>query len=95
MSTVIFCPDCITGICPRHTSVRVELPTSPILVPVTSPAFTPGTYYYGSGPHKCPVCDGSGLVSRPPHIAGDVATWSAGTATYPCKSCEGKGVLWS
>lgn len=46
-------------------------------------------------PHKCPVCDGSGLVSRPPWIAGDqpyFATSSVGP--WPCKVCQGAGILW-
>ena len=43
---------------------------------------------------KCPVCDGTGLVSRPPWIAGDVMTWgSAGTGPYQCKCCAGSGVI--
>ena len=49
----------------------------------------------GKLPHKCPVCDGSGLVSRPPNIAGDVSGWSgSGTPTYPCRACTGSGVVW-
>jgi len=48
-------------------------------------------------PHKCPVCDGTGLVSRPPGVSGDqeswYGTWQAGP--YPCKTCNGTGVLWS
>lgn len=47
-------------------------------------------------PHKCPVCDGTGLVSRPPGVAGDQLTWSGtGTAPYPCPKCDGERVLWS
>jgi len=46
-------------------------------------------------PYKCPVCDGAGLVSRPPHIAGDVYEWpDSQTGPYPCKSCSGTGILW-
>lgn len=47
-------------------------------------------------PHKCPVCDGAGKVSRPPHVPGDVNTWmdtSAG-AVYDCRACDGSGVVW-
>ena len=79
------CPDCqqtTTGDCGRHK-------------PPADAAWRPGVYWPGAQPHKCPVCDGSGLVSRPPHIAGDVPTWdSYGTATYPCRACTGQGVLW-
>jgi len=47
-------------------------------------------------PHTCPVCKGTGLVSRPPHVPGDVETWpDSGTGPYPCKPCNGEGVLWS
>lgn len=48
-----------------------------------------------SQPYKCPVCDGTGKVSRPPHIAGDQETWTASrTGPYPCNACAGAGVLW-
>lgn len=55
------------------------------------------TYVYGSGlvPHKCPVCDGTGKVSRPPWVAGDVPTWTdSGTGPYECRACLGKGIVW-
>lgn len=43
---------------------------------------------------KCPVCDGTGLVSRPPWIAGDQPTWSSTSCgPYPCKRCGGLGTL--
>jgi hypothetical protein len=46
-------------------------------------------------PHRCPVCTGAGTVSRPPWVAGDQAEWaSSGTATYPCRACDGKGIVW-
>ena len=49
-------------------------------------------------PFKCPVCDGSGTVSRPPHIPGDVGAWpSSGSdcALYDCHACSGMGIVWS
>ena len=47
-------------------------------------------------PWKCPVCDGAGLVSRPPYIAGDVQGWvSSDCAPHPCKPCVGIGIIWS
>lgn len=47
-------------------------------------------------PHKCPVCDGTGLVSRPPGIAGDLDSWTdTRTGPFPCQPCNGTGVLWS
>ena len=46
-------------------------------------------------PFKCPVCDGQGMVSRPPHIAGDVNVWtSSDTALYDCPACDGTGIVW-
>jgi RecJ-like exonuclease len=43
---------------------------------------------------KCPVCDGAGLVSRPPWVAGDVQTWTtSSTTSYPCRVCGGGGVI--
>lgn len=45
--------------------------------------------------HKCPVCDGTGLVSRPLGIAGDQLTWSDTSARpHQCKSCQGSGIIW-
>ena len=45
---------------------------------------------------KCPVCNGTGLVSRPPWVAGDMPGWSStGTGPYPCRTCGGTGTLWA
>jgi hypothetical protein len=47
-------------------------------------------------PYVCPVCNGQGTVSRPPHITGDVPEWSgASTGMYPCKACNGTGIIMS
>jgi RecJ-like exonuclease len=44
--------------------------------------------------HRCPACYGTGLVSRPPWVAGDVDNWvDYQCGPYPCRSCDGKGVL--
>jgi len=46
-------------------------------------------------PFKCPVCDGQGTVSKPPHIAGDQQTWIASlTGPYQCHACNGTGIAW-
>lgn len=47
-------------------------------------------------PHTCPVCNGGGDVSKPPHIAGDVTEWFSADAneTYPCRACNGTGIVW-
>ncbi len=48
-----------------------------------------------SAPYKCPVCDGTGLVSRPPGTAGDQLTFtSSESGPWPCGACRGTGVLW-
>ncbi len=47
-------------------------------------------------PFKCPVCDGQGLVNKPPYIAGDQPTWTdSSNSPYTCKACGGGGVLWA
>lgn len=47
-------------------------------------------------PHKCPVCDGTGLVSKPVGMAGDQTTWvTDNVEPHQCHACIGSGVLWS
>jgi hypothetical protein len=47
-------------------------------------------------PHTCPTCNGTGKVSRPPWLPGDVQTWTTNNPgeTFDCGSCDGKGILW-
>jgi len=46
-------------------------------------------------PYKCPVCDGTGKVSRPPWVGGDINMWmSNGNDLYPCNACMSTGVIW-
>ena len=43
---------------------------------------------------KCPVCEGTGLVSRPPWVAGDQDCWvSSSTGPYTCRACNGQGII--
>lgn len=43
---------------------------------------------------KCPVCDGTGLVSKPPWIAGDQHEWSStSSGPWPCNRCSGVGTF--
>lgn len=42
---------------------------------------------------KCPVCDGQGIVSKPPWVAGDVEQWTSSESCYPCRPCNGSGVI--
>lgn len=69
-----------------HTRVEWAHSAEEILAALSTP---------WSGPaQKCPVCDGTGLVSRPPGVAGDLQQWpSTGTGPYRCQACGGNGVL--
>jgi len=43
---------------------------------------------------KCPVCDGTGLVTRPPWVAGDQPTWTdSQVGPYQCRACHGAGII--
>jgi hypothetical protein len=45
-------------------------------------------------PHKCPVCDGTGLVSYPPGVAGYQRNFTATTVgPWPRHPCIDKGLL--
>lgn len=45
-------------------------------------------------PFKCPVCDGTGLVSRPPGVAGDHPTFcSDSSGPWQCRVCT-EGLLY-
>ena len=44
--------------------------------------------------HKCPVCNGRGLVGAPPGVSGDAETFtSTDTGPWECQSCWGRGWL--
>ena len=47
-------------------------------------------------PHKCPVCNGHGTVSKPPYVAGDIYAWMGGSTSdlFPCNACSGSGIVW-
>lgn len=42
---------------------------------------------------KCPVCDGQGLVSKPPYVAGDQQSWSSSQANFTCQTCKGLRII--
>ena len=42
---------------------------------------------------KCPKCDGQGIVSKPPYIAGDQNTWASAETSYICNLCNGQMVI--
>jgi len=47
-------------------------------------------------PYKCPVCNGTGLVSVPPGVAGDQPHFNCSTdcGPWPCRVCQGQGIIW-
>lgn len=42
---------------------------------------------------QCPVCYGSGAVSRPPGLAGDIPTWSSTALSRQCPTCKGARII--
>lgn len=51
--------------------------------------------YYPSlmTPYKCPVCNGTALVSFPPGVAGDASWTGNNVGPWVCPACE-KGIIW-
>jgi hypothetical protein len=50
-------------------------------------------------PHKCPICYGEGNIYKQemPSVHDTLFGWqkdAMGTAYKPCKSCDGKGIIW-
>ena len=42
----------------------------------------------------CPKCNGQGIVSKPPWVAGDVNEWiSSGGGNYVCGVCNGAKII--
>jgi len=41
----------------------------------------------------CPKCDGQGVVSKPPYVAGDVHQWTSTCTSWTCDVCRGQKVL--
>lgn len=42
----------------------------------------------------CPKCNGQGIVSKPPWVAGDVPQWaSTSTQMYTCNVCDGHKII--
>lgn len=61
---------------------------------LNDPFWQPNPVKVAAPLQKCPVCDGTGLVSRPPGVAGDQTTWvSTTTGPYRCRVCEGQGIV--
>ncbi len=41
----------------------------------------------------CPKCNGQGIVSKPPGIAGDVEQWSHTQTSFTCDVCNGAKII--
>ena len=41
----------------------------------------------------CPKCNGQGIVSKPPWVAGDVDTWNSTATTHVCDLCNGAKII--
>ena len=47
-------------------------------------------------PHRCPVCNGQGLVQNGFYRAIGVDSYTSSDATpEQCKSCQGTGIVWN
>ena len=62
------------------------------------PFSQPGTTWTPEGtdmrlyPHRCPVCEGRGMM---PHGFYDRRTVSSSMEPDPCHSCQGSGIVWA
>ena len=62
-----------------------ELTNSPLLIANVSKSLTP---------HRCPVCNGNGLVSNGFYMQTS-GNWSTSSITpEQCRSCGGTGIVW-
>lgn len=41
----------------------------------------------------CPKCNGQGVVSKPPYVAGDVHEWASTSSAFPCDVCNGNKII--
>lgn len=41
----------------------------------------------------CPKCNGQGIVSKPPYVAGDVYEWSSTQSSFTCDVCNGSKII--
>ena len=42
----------------------------------------------------CPKCNGQGMVTKPPYVAGDVTYWTSSSTAYVCDVCKGVKILY-
>jgi len=62
--------------------------------PTSEATFAASDGCLASIPYKCPKCDGQGIVSKPPWVAGDVHQWSSTEVTFECDVCHGSKIIW-
>ena len=41
----------------------------------------------------CPKCQGQGIVSKPPYIAGDIDQWTDSSSSHSCDVCNGAKII--
>ena len=46
-------------------------------------------------PHRCPVCEGHGVVGYPPGTPAGQPFTGSSTGPWECRPCGGTGIVWS
>lgn len=67
--------------------------SSPLVESIAERCAESALEFFSSHKQLCPKCNGQGVVSKPPHIAGDVELWSGTELSYKCNLCDGKMVI--
>ena len=50
----------------------------------------------GKTPHKCPICEGHGMVTGVFfHVAAGTGCWSKATVSDTCRPCGGTGIIYT
>lgn len=75
----------IEGIALLKNKLRQKRPVNPNTEPINVTVY--------SGFQLCPKCNGQGIVSRPPWIAGDIESWMSSESSYECNLCHGKMII--
>ncbi|MFH1527256.1 MAG: hypothetical protein ABIG69_11505 [Bacteroidota bacterium] len=76
----------------RYEEVVEKLAADIISIPLELPVM-PNEVVGGGQWQKCPKCDGQGIVSKPPWIAGDQETWMDTQTSHTCNLCNGMMVI--
>jgi len=71
-------------------------PASPPLPARDGYEFTHYFSYRPLTPHRCPVCDGHGIVPGGYYnVTKEVLHWTTTNASESCRACAGSGVIYS